>query len=399
MNRLSLSSCSTKLIQPHMNPPAMVNKSIIAPLSIVAFMLTILISGCGGSSDYRPRAIGPEGILTVVIDSSQWNGVVGDALRETLGGYIQTLPVPEPAFELKPAALTSQSALEAIKKQKNVVFAAPLNDTTKTVAQFISSRLDPAAREMIKSGQSAVIPRPNLWRKDQMVVYLTADSPEELVAAIHDKSDDLLYAYNDITRQRTEVEMFKKGRQVDIEDELLEKYGFAVNAQHDYFVAVDTTNFIWMRRVLSTETWRSLFIYFEEDANPGDLSPEWIYTKRDSLTKHHITGTLDGYVEIDRRRALQTENINFLDRYGFETRGLWHMVVEQEDKVLPMGMGGAFLTYAFYDEDSGRNYLIDGMIFAPNYPKREFLRQMEVIAHTFRSEGDAGETAEIAEGM
>ncbi|MFK7845857.1 MAG: DUF4837 family protein [Rhodothermales bacterium] len=387
-------------MQSYMKSPALVHKSISGPFSVVVLMLVILLSGCGGSSDYRPRAIGPEGILTVVIDSSQWNGVVGDALRETLGGYIQTLPVPEPAFVLKPAALTSQQALEAIKKQKNVVFAAPLNDTTKTVAQFIASRLDPEAREMIKSGQSAVIPRPNLWRKDQMVVYLTADSPEELVSAIHDKSEDLLYAYNDITRQRTEVEMFKKGRQVEIEDALLEKYGFAVNAQHDYFVAVDTTNFIWMRRVLSTETWRSLFIYFEEDANPGDLSPEWVYTKRDSLTKHHLQGTLDGYVEIDRRRALQTENINFLDRYGFETRGLWHMVVEQDDRVLPMGMGGAFLTYAFYDEDSGRNYLIDGMIFAPNFPKREFLRQMEVIAHTFRSQEEAGgASAEIAQEL
>ena len=34
---------------------------------------------------------------------------------------------------------------------------------------------------------------------------------------------------------------------------------------------------------------------------------------------------------------------------------------------------------------SRRLYLIDGMIFAPNFSKREFLRQMEVIAHTFRT--------------
>lgn len=345
----------------------------------------VFLSGCG-SADYRPRAVGPEGILTVVIDSSQWNGVVGESIRETLGGYIQTLPVPEPAFELKPAALTSQQALDVIKKQKNVVIAAPLNDTTNTVSQFISSRLDTEARQMIQSGNSAVIPRPNLWRKDQMVVYLTASTPEQLARTIYEKSEDLLYTYNNITRERTEVEMFERGRQVEIEAEMLDKYGFAVNAQHDYFVAVDTTNFIWMRRVISTETWRSLFIYFEENADPSDLSAEWIYEKRDSLTKEYMEGTIDGYVEIDRRRTLETENINFLDRYGFETRGLWHMVIDEGDRKLPIGMGGAFLTYAFYDEASGRNYLIDGMVFAPNYPKREFLRQLEVIAHTFRSE-------------
>lgn len=361
---------------------------------------TLLIAALGcGSADYRPRAVGPEGILTVVIDSSQWNGQVGDALRETLGGFIQTLPVPEPAFELKPAALTSQQSLEVIKKQKNVVIVAPLEDSTNVVSQFISSRLDPEVKSLITSGTPTVIPRPNLWRKDQMVVYLTANSADGLSDVIREKGEDLLYTYNNITRQRTEVEMFKKGRQTEIEDQLLEKHGFAVNAQHDYFVAVDTTNFVWMRRVISTETWRSLFVYFEDNANPGDLTAEWIYNTRDSLTKHHVQGTVAGFVEIDQRRALETENINFLDRYGFETRGLWHMVIEEDGRKLPIGMGGAFLTYAFYDEDSGRNYLIDGMVFAPNYPKREFLRQLEVIAHTFRSQEDVGNSAAIAQEL
>ncbi|MXX58593.1 MAG: DUF4837 family protein [Rhodothermaceae bacterium] len=47
--------------------------------------------------------------------------------------------------------------------------------------------------------------------------------------------------------------------------------------------------------------------------------------------------------------------------------------------------GGTFVSYAFYDEPTRRLYLIDGMVFAPNYSKREFVRQMEVIAYTFRT--------------
>ncbi|NBC17960.1 MAG: DUF4837 family protein, partial [Bacteroidetes bacterium] len=47
--------------------------------------------------------------------------------------------------------------------------------------------------------------------------------------------------------------------------------------------------------------------------------------------------------------------------------------------------GGPFLTYSFYDQSTGRLYMIDGMVFAPGHEKREFLRQMEVIAHTFRT--------------
>ncbi len=57
-------------------------------------------------------------------------------------------------------------------------------------------------------------------------------------------------------------------------------------------------------------------------------------------------------------------------------------------------MGGPFVSYAFFDEDTGRFYLIDGMIYGPRYTneeKREFLRQMEAIAHTFRTSGEGAE--------
>jgi hypothetical protein len=50
-----------------------------------------------------------------------------------------------------------------------------------------------------------------------------------------------------------------------------------------------------------------------------------------------------------------------------------------------MGMGGPFVNYAFYDQPSDRVYFIDGSVFAPTYDKLQFIRQMEVIARTFRT--------------
>ena len=348
------------------------------------------LMGCDEVSSYKPTAIGPEGRMVVVIDSSQWNGEVGAMLRQTVGGPIFTLPAPEPAFELSQGVLNSNQSFEVIKRQKNVLIVAPLSDTT-TVAQFLSSRLDAGAREMVQSGLSAVVPRENLWSRGQLVAYITAATPEELTGAIQDKAEDILYTFNKKTRERLADDMFEKGRQFDVEQQLLDTHDFAVNIQHDYLIATDTTNFVWLRRIISTESWRSLFVYYEEDGNPNDLTPEWIIAKRDSLSKAYIQGNVIGYAQIDQRRPLTVENIDFLGYYGFEARGLWHMVAEGEDGYEPLGMGGPFLSYAFYDEKSGRNYFIDGMIFAPNYPKREFLRQLEVIAYTFRPKTEEGE--------
>jgi hypothetical protein len=358
----------------------------ICPVFTVVFAVSVLVlaAGCTTSGDYRPRAAGPEGTITVAIDSAHWQGAIGEALRETLGGPIFTLPAPEPAFKLQPVGIGSPPIFEQMKQQKNIVVVAPLNDTTAE-AQFLQARLAEGVESMLTEGHSAVVSREDLWRREQLVVYIAAATADSVAATIRSKADDLLYVFNKITRERTTREMFEKGRQHDLEEALLTKHGFAVNGQHDYFIAIDTTNFVWLRRVISSETWRSLFVYYEEDARPSDLSPEWVYTRRDSLTRQYIQGSAAGFVEIDRRRPLITENINFLDRYGFETRGLWQMVLDEGGQKQQLGMGGSFVSYAFYDEGSGRNYLIDGMIFAPGYEKREFLRQMEVIAHTFRT--------------
>ncbi len=175
----------------------------------------------------------------------------------------------------------------------------------------------------------------------------------------------------------------------------MENHHFAVHAQHDYVVAMDTSNFIWLRRTLS-DTWRSFFIYYEENADPSKLSPEWIYNARDALTQRFVQGTSGGWIEIDRKRPLESEEINFKDRYAYETRGLWHMVGEENGEKIQFGMGGAFLTYAFYDQASARLYLIDGMVFAPNFPKREFLRQLEVIAYTFRTRQEVEQAEQVA---
>ena len=299
--------------------------------------------------------------------------------------WIGTLPAPERMFDLAQISLTSPSVLDLVRKQKNVVFVAPLSDTTNE-AKFIESRLDEGAKAAILEGQSAVIPRRDLWRRYQQVVYITANTPEAVAEAIHERGEDLRYLFNKITRERMTLEMFEKGRQKDLEELIMTEHGFAVNVQHDYFIAIDTTNFIWLRRVISPDSWRSLFVYYEENGDPSELTPEWVYATRDSLTRKYVRGTLDGFVAIDYRRPLETENINFLDRFAYETRGLWHMLgIDENGEEYEYGMGGPFLTYAFYDQNTGRTYLIDGMVFAPGFNKREFLRQLEVIAYTFRT--------------
>lgn len=358
------------------------------PLMSFLLLLTIAVTTGCETLEYRPAAVGKEGDVVVVTDSASWNGELGEAIRGNVAPYLGTLPAPERAFHLQRMTLTSNRIIETIQKQKNILFVAPLSDSTRE-AEFLRARLDADAQEAVRNGSVSIIPRRDLWRSGQQVIYVFGQTEKAIIAELEARGDDIQYQFNDITRQRVELDMFEKGRQFDMEQALLDKHEFRVKVQHDYFSAIDTTNFVWLRRVIDQNSWRSLFVYYIDDFNPANLNPSWIHAARDRLTETHIQGNLDGFVTIDYRRELNTENIDFIGRYGFETRGLWHMVERRDNGDLAeWGMGGPFVNYTFYDDDSRRLYMIDGMVFAPGYDKREFLRHMETIAHTFQNAND-----------
>ncbi|MDE2771213.1 MAG: DUF4837 family protein [Bacteroidota bacterium] len=356
--------------------------------TILLLTAAFICTGCGDgvfNNDFRPNASGVDGQITVVIDSALWRGDVGDAVRDHVGGAIETLPAIEPEFDLEAIGLTSRAAFEMVQDRKNVLFVGLIDNDATPESQYLSTIFGAdSLREMILGGSPALVARPNNWRRSQLVYYLAAGSPDDLTSSIEQYSEQIRYHFNEAERARLHMNMFDIGRQRGLEQTLMDRHGFAVHGQHDFFVAIDTTQFVWLRRVLS-DTWRSMFVYYEEDGNPENLTAEWIVLARDALTQRYIGGTAGGWIEVDRRRPMTATEINFNDRYAIEFRGLWHMVGEENGRIFPFGMGGPFVSYAFYDEPTRRLYLIDGMVFAPNYSKREFVRQMEVIAYTFRT--------------
>jgi hypothetical protein len=369
-----------------------------APLLIlVALAAVVGAAGCLGDTDYRPEASGPAGEVTVVVDSARWNGAVGEALRETLGRPIMTLPVAEPSFDLRQIDLTPAN-LERVQRHKNILIAAALTDSSQE-AEFLRQQFSPEARQAIESGGGTVVPRPDLWRRRQQVFYVAASTPQELAATIRQRGPALRDTLDSATRRRAYENMFERGRQVEIEDSLMTRHSFALNVQHDYVLAQDTLftgvkgrlgGFVLLVRKLP-DTWRRLFVWYKENADPAQIERDWILSMRDSLAGRYLRGRNDGAAYSDRRQTITMQEIDYLARYAYETRGIWYMSSADtsagRDSTVrrPLGGAGPFINYTFYDQQQDRIYMIDGTIFAPDYDKREFLRQMEVIAYTFRT--------------
>ncbi len=348
-------------------------------------LLLFALSACTGDRDFRPFAKGNDTDLYAVVDSIGWNGLIGDAVRETAGGTVRTLPAPENRYTTVAGAVDTEERWEEVRSNKNIVVAAPFSDSTFEASIVRAFFSDAVRSELQQSGQGAVVVRSDVWRRGQTVVFATGPTEQSVADALRQSDDRIDRGLERGTRAIMQLDMFDRGRQQNLEDTLMARHDFAVNVQHDFFIVPDTgPNFVWLRRVL-TNTWRNVFVYYEDDFDPSRLTPEFARSLRDSLTAVHMQGSQGGQIEVDERLPFEAGEVDFNGRYAVELRGVWAMFSETADGRRFPTMAGPFVTYVFYDEDQRRLYLIDGMVFAPNNPKLPFLRQVEVIAQTFRT--------------
>lgn len=362
-----------------------------------AFVLALAAVGLTGceqvrdtmdqAASFQPAAVGPIPEIVVVTDSSTWAGPVGEALRAELAQPIVTLPNQQGAFKLVVEPLDGRN-LNRLRSRRALFFAAAI-DAPSPTGEFMRARLDPASQDAIRAGQGAAVNvREDLWAAGQAVVIATAQTEQELARTILQRGDSLRALFNRVALANTRQDMFDRARQVEKEAQMMERHGFAVNVQHDYIWATDTTatvegrtgTFVRLRRILSN-TWRDFFVFAQDDATEVPPLPD-LDRMTDGLLERFARGVLDSsYVQTDPLRPFVTDTISVNGRRVVETRGLWYMTNDL--------MGGSYIRHAFVADN--RLFVYYGMTFAPDrtLDKREFLRQMEVIAHTFRTRSAA----------
>jgi hypothetical protein len=71
----------------------------------------------------------------------------------------------------------------------------------------------------------------------------------------------------------------------------------------------------------------------------------------------------------------------FLEWEALRVTGLWQNQTAQAG----FAAGGPFRTYCFFDPGTKRLYMVDIAVFAPGMSKEPYLRQLDIIAHTFRT--------------
>lgn len=352
----------------------------IAGLFITSVLGLFLIS-CDG--DYRSLAEGNTREVVVVMDSTKWESETANAIRDVFGKWVLTVPNGEPFYDLRFTTIRSQSHLDRIKKQKNIIFAAPIDENSNAGRQ-VRGFLDENVEQRVKEGESFAFPVEDQWYRDQYALILTSTSDSALAQKIRNTENSLLSNMLDKELKRWTYFVYEKYEQTQLSDSLWENHGYKVRFQHDYIPNIDTLRFHSYRRALpENDRWMWTW-HMDNVSDISFLDNEWIIETRDSLSKQFIKGARDSmyvqtYTNRPEIRPVITESFQKGRLIAYETRGTWYMVNGL--------MGGPFVNFTYYDPDTNRLFMVDYNQFAPGVRKKlPFVRQFRAMGRTFESD-------------
>ena len=317
------------------------------------------------SCSLKPRGWWEEGIIAVMADSTDWEALSG-LLRSTFEHVVRT-PQIEKSYILK---YVSKDDFSRYSEYRYLILAATL-ESNGEIGEIVTKALrNPEVRKGVEDGEYYVIPYPNQWAKDQLMVILVAKDMVTLREKIENNSDFIYGIFDADFQSRLVEDMFERGEQKDLENRFMTTYSWEIRLQRDYHLVQEFPNegFLWFRRMYP-ERW--IFIRWIDGGDTTQLSPEWVVGERNRIGAEYYGG--------DRieQEYLFSYRSTFLGRDAQITTGLWG----NDLKVA----GGPFRNYTFYDPLARRTYMIDVAVWAPGRDKVPFLRRLDVIAHTFRT--------------
>ncbi len=323
---------------------------------LLAIVCLAFLAGACRPKSSPPRKEDSSGatleILTITDNKEQWDGSLGDTIRNFFGQIQSTLPQPEPLFSLANVEVSGFNKM--FQHHHNILILS----------------VDP------RSQQSQIETRKDLWAEPQRVIKITAPVYQNLIAEF----DSHKVAFRDLFME-TEYARTTKTDKTLLETKLIrqleEEYKISLVIPVGYQLAVKTNEFVWIRKETLKES-QGLLIYIEPYLDTMQFSNNNIIRRRNLYTMNWIPGPSYGsFMTTDVANVKPTFRRIYLDgRFAVETRGVWETMGDY--------MGGPFVSYSMVDEKQNRLVTLEGYVYAPNAPKAILLHHTDAICRTVK---------------
>ena len=327
--------------------------------SLFLFLLCLLIFGCAGKKD----SLGTDDEIRVICSKID-EPVIKDYLASVFDDTIYT-PAPEPLFKL---IFSRPERYEDLKEYAQVIIAAVNRDSTNPGYRLLKKLLPEGQLNNSEDDNPVLLTR-DLHAKDQVYAVINASNKEHLFNYL-DKNKGLLRKHYDEQFKLRGSRFLFNDNQTQIEEKIKEDYGWFLKIPWGWEVLrnEDKMNFFWMG---SEYPYRWMSIKWDSGNNINDEL---------SLGKQIWNFPINQYKSIRfNENRFKLDRIYFNDYKGWQCSGIWESMDSLDAK------GGPFYSYIFYDHHSDRTFHINTLIHNPGKSKAVYIRQMELIAKSFRS--------------
>ncbi len=327
-------------------------KYIFKSFIIALFFLTSCEFG-EEKSKTLPSSSGKYGEVLVVIDSTLFNGSIGDRVKEIFNKAMPALPQQETQFRM---ANVDPADFKSILKRSRNVFKIELKENSKAGVSIIR----------------------DVWAKNQLLIQISANTLDQAESILAKNKQTIRDYYNEEELKRLKQQYLKKP-QKDLSDKIEKKLQIKLLIPPAFIEMASNESALWLKKekyLGEHQVMQGLIIYSYPYDSDSTFSVDELVANRNSYTQELIRGSRDSsFMAVYEDFKPMKSILNINDQYVAEYRGLWNMKNDF--------MGGPFIHYTFVDEANNRVINLDGFVYAPKFNKREYLRELQAIMNSF----------------
>ena len=331
-------------------------KTLLKITALVAMVAALAGCKSRGHGPLLPNVSGKAGEIVFVIDKDNWEGDIGNAIRDILGTDCPYLAQREPLFSLVNVPPGSFNNMFKMHRNVLILNVNPQNQTTGM---------------MYKRDQ---------WARPQSVAQINAYDKDGALAIIEDAKDQLPEFFEAAERDRIIANSILY-EELTLRGPVEKLTGGILHFPSGYKLRKQTDDFVWIadEKQYTNQT-VLLYRYPVPEKDPFKL--ENIIAKRNEVMQANVPGMFDGsYMTTSTAIEPMTRSLKYHGIDFMETRGFWEVEGDY--------MGGPFVSHSFYSPDGKDIIVMEAFVHAPRYDKRPLLRQVESILFSFEWKNNA----------
>jgi len=347
---------------------------------VLYLVLLYFLASCDtdtSKSKNLPKASGKTGEVILVIDSTTWQGAVGDEIRDIFSEPVATLPRPESMFDLNRIEPVHFGNL--FQKQKNILIVSVINDKGRG-NQRLRNLFTKESLEKIENDSSIyMFAKKDEYALDQAVLYLFGKTDLALINNLKKNKSKLQNFFLQVEADRFNKTMVNISAEKSLSNHIADKFGCELLVPFGFDIAVESDNFLWLRSH-TPDVDKNVFLSWIDYTSEDLFSLDSLLKLRTEISKPYILykpEDKDSYMLTETKYfSVFRDELNFKELYAVKLQGLW--------KVNKYTMGGPFISYAMVDESSRRLYYIEAFLYSPGQPQRDYMRELQAIINTFK---------------